>query len=130
MSDQDPKFVALKFNEAINRRDLEGLVALMTEDHLFIDSEGDTTRGRDEMRAGWRKFFSAFPDYRNFFTTICNRGDVVFLLGHSTCSEPTLDGPAIWTAVIRDSLVAEWRVYEDNLQTRRLLQLKPGNPFE
>lgn len=43
--------VALKFNENINRRDLDGLVKLMTSDHTFINSEGEVHEGREVMSA-------------------------------------------------------------------------------
>ena len=48
--------IALKFNEKINQRDLEGLVELMTDDHTFIDNSGDVTKGKDVMKEGWREF--------------------------------------------------------------------------
>ena len=38
-SDMDPfdtMMVALRFNEMINQRDLEGLLKLMTSDHTFV----------------------------------------------------------------------------------------------
>lgn len=33
----DSKTIALKFNECIGNTDIEGLVDLMTDDHVFID---------------------------------------------------------------------------------------------
>jgi ketosteroid isomerase-like protein len=38
--------VATGFNECINRRDLTGLAALMTEDHAFTSTTGATVRGK------------------------------------------------------------------------------------
>ena len=50
--------VVIDFNEAINRRDLDDLVALMTEDHRFVDPGGSTVAGRDACRVAqvveWR----------------------------------------------------------------------------
>ena len=40
------------------------------------------------------------------------------MIGHSECTEETLHGPAIWTAIIEDNLVAEWWVYEDIKEVR------------
>jgi ketosteroid isomerase-like protein len=112
---------ALAFNDAINRQDLDPLVALMTPDHLFVDSAGSETRGRDAMRAAWHGFFAAFPDYRNLARVWRIDGDAVLLVGRSECRESALAGPAIWKAVIRGSKVAEWRVYDDSSMTRREL---------
>jgi ketosteroid isomerase-like protein len=102
---------ALKFNEKINQRDLEGLTELMTDDHKFIDNFGEVTKGKDVMREGWRDFFGKYPDYRNVFTIVAVQDGVVVMVGHSTCSYKQLAGPNIWTARIRDDCVSEWRVY-------------------
>jgi hypothetical protein len=40
-----PNRVAAEFNEAINRRDLGALADLMTEDHTFVDSDGNVFAG-------------------------------------------------------------------------------------
>ncbi len=112
---------ALRFNEKINARDLLGLIELMTEDHTFIDIPGRVTKGRDAMMANWAKFFKEYPDYRNNFTVVEVKGNRVIMIGFSECSYDPLDGPAIWTAEIRDGLVAEWRVYEDTNDVRQQL---------
>jgi ketosteroid isomerase-like protein len=101
--------VALRFNEKINERDLDGLVKLMTDDHIFIDNSGEVGRN---MKEGWRRFFRDYPDYRNIFTSVAVKDNVVIMIGYSTCSnEPRLNGPNMWTAKARDGLVFEWRVY-------------------
>jgi ketosteroid isomerase-like protein len=105
----DVMMTALRFNEKINQRDLDGLVELMADDHVFIDNAGD----RDtNMQEGWRQFFAQYPDYRNVFTTVTVENDVVVMIGYSICSsEPKLDGPSMWTAKVRKGHVSEWRVY-------------------
>jgi ketosteroid isomerase-like protein len=125
----DPKLVTLLFNQAINARDLAGLVSRMTEDHRFIDIENHTVRGREAAERAWRGFFESFPDYRNVFETLTSRDDRVFVLGHSECSVEVLKGRAIWTALIRGECVAEWRVYADDEASRRILGLNPGSPL-
>jgi len=103
--------IALKFNEKINHRDLEGLAELMTDDHTFIDNSGDITKGKGVNKQGWRKFFEEYPDYRNIFTCVTVQSDVVVMVGYSTCSHKRLDGPNIWTAKVRSERISEWRVY-------------------
>ncbi len=115
--------IILAFNEMINNRDLEGLAAMMTEDHTFIDSSEEIHAGKDLMVAGWKDFFESYPDYRNHFSFLEIREDRVFVLGHSTCSHQSLDGPAIWTARVEANQVAEWRVYLDTDENRRALEL-------
>jgi ketosteroid isomerase-like protein len=105
----DAMMVALRFNEKINQRDLDGLMALMTDDHTFIDNAGDID---DNMKEGWRQFFEQYPDYRNVFTSVMVENNVVVMVGYSTCSnEPRLNGPSMWTAKVRGGRVSEWRVY-------------------
>jgi ketosteroid isomerase-like protein len=123
----DPKLVTLLFNDAINARDLERLVARMTDDHRFIDTENNVVEGRAAAERAWRGFFDSFPDYRNHFETLTHRGERVFVVGHSTCSFAALEGTAIWTAVIRADRVAEWRVYPDDDAIRRALGLREGS---
>ena len=123
MMEKDPKLIVLEFNHYINTRDIEGLASLMTEDHTFIDSSDEIFAGKDHMVPGWREFFELYPDYRNHFAILESRENQVFVFGHSTCSYKPLDGPAIWTAIIEDGLVAEWRVYLDNEENRKKLKL-------
>ncbi len=37
----------------------------MTDDHAFIDADGNVFRGRARVLDAWSGFFDAFPDYRN-----------------------------------------------------------------
>ena len=49
-----PKEVVTGFLERLDKRDIDGLAALMSEDHLFVDSLGNTVRD----------YFAMRPDYR------------------------------------------------------------------
>ncbi|HXZ80772.1 MAG TPA: nuclear transport factor 2 family protein [Terriglobales bacterium] len=40
----------LRFLELINEHNVDQLSAMMTEDHIFIDSLGQAVRGREKMR--------------------------------------------------------------------------------
>ncbi len=121
MDNSDLISTAIKFNEKINARDLTGLGEMMTEDHTFTDIPGEVNVGRDVMVPGWFSFFMEYPDYRNNFTLVEVKGELVVMVGFSECSYEPLDGPAIWTAKIRDGLVAEWRVYADKKEVRKEL---------
>jgi uncharacterized protein (TIGR02246 family) len=111
MDSFDIMMTALKFNEKINKQDLEGLAELMTDDHTFIDSSGDITKGKDAMKEGWRKFFEQFPDYRNVFKSVTVENNTVIVVGYSACSYKQLEGRNIWTAKVHSGRVSEWRVY-------------------
>ena len=123
MSGVDPQSVALRFNELINARDLDGLVACMSEHYTFIDALDSVETGKQHGIASWRAFFEQFPDYRNVFERVLSRGNLVVMAGYSTCSFGPLDGPALWTARVSAEKVEEWRVYDDTPQNRQLLGL-------
>ena len=60
-----------RFNEAIDRHDVDGVMASMTEDCVFENTcpppDGERYAGQDAVRSFWRRFFSSSPDSR--FTT-------------------------------------------------------------
>ncbi|WP_228386541.1 nuclear transport factor 2 family protein [Ornithinicoccus halotolerans] len=124
MQPHDPWHVVQQFNDCITAGDADGLAQLMTADHAFIDSAGTAWRGRQACAQTWSGFFAAFPGYRNVFTMAETRSESVVVRGYSVCSaEPALDGPAIWTAVVRGGKVAEWHVHEDTAEVRARLGL-------
>ena len=117
----DAASVVRRFNDAISAGDLNELGALMSADHVFIDSTGSRVVGRGACLDAWGKFFAAFPDYRNVFELLTLRDDEVLIVGRSSCSEPALAGPALWRAVVEDGRVREWLVADDTPASRRAL---------
>ena len=117
----DPRALTVTFNEHINNRDLDGLAMLMTDDHTFIDTAGHAIRGKSACLEAWRGFFKSFPDYRNVFERLVVEDTTVVVVGHSSCSDVRLDGPALWVAQASDDKLAEWRVYEDTPANRSML---------
>jgi len=121
MYKRDPKLSALLFNEHINNQNLKGLINLMTDDHVFIDILGKVHDREHMVTEGWQNFFDSFPDYRNIFTRVENQDNLVILIGFSVCSYDPLDGPAIWTATIRNDLLTKWQIFEDTKENREML---------
>ncbi len=121
MTTAEQEALVLQFNECINRRDRDGLAALLTGDHTFIDSAGHIIHGSEKVLQAWKGFFGAFPDYRNTFESLASKGDLISITGHSSCSDERLQGPVLWTARVRDGKITEWRVYNDTPENRRLL---------
>ncbi|WP_369269357.1 nuclear transport factor 2 family protein [Streptomyces sp. R11] len=118
--------VVQHFNAAINDHDLTELASLMTDDHTLVDIEGGTVIGKQACIEAWRGFFAAFADYRNVFTDLAVRDEVVSVSGYSLSSRPEFAGPALWSARVTGELVGEWRVYTDSPEARRELGLPPG----
>ncbi len=90
----------------------------MTEDHVFVDRENNTTRSKKAMLASWIRFFEMVPHYKNTFDRIQSKGDTAVILGSAYWSEENQHDPVIWTATVRDDLIAEWRIYDDTKENR------------
>jgi ketosteroid isomerase-like protein len=121
MNQASANTIVMSFNECITRRDIDGLSRLMTDDHVFIDAANNTISGKERCVEAWRRFFDAFPDYRNHFEHVSVAEDKAVIIGHSVCADTRLAGPALWTAKIAGELIAEWRVYDDTSANRALL---------
>ncbi len=125
-----PEATAKTFVQAINRQDVDGLSALMSPTHRFVDSLGNQVEGRDAMRKGWTAYFAMVPDYTLAIEETYALGPVVVMLGiaHGTCSknggllpQNRWQTPIAVRAHIDDGQVGEWRVYADNDPIRKLL---------
>ena len=126
----DPVDAVLRFLERINAHDVKGMVALMTADHLFVDSLGEQVTGREAMREAWTAYFFLFPDFSIHCAHMFRREDELALFGTAEGTyvarqtpprQSRWKMPAAWRAVVRDGLIAEWRVYADNEPVRRLM---------
>ena len=55
----------LRFNEALNRHDLAGMMSLMSEDCVFENTypapDGTVYRGKEAVRLFWQEFFQESP---------------------------------------------------------------------
>ena len=106
-----------------------GLSRLMSDDHVFADSQGERLVGKAAALDAWRSFIAQFPDYRNHFTEMTSDGNRVSIVGHSSCAYEALAGPALWSAIVVGEHVVEWRVRSDTPQNREMLGLgTPADP--
>ena len=124
-----PDAVALSFVDRINHGDVEGLAALMTEDHELRVFDEPTQHGRDTNTAGWRGYTEAFPTYLIHPHRFAVQGRQVAILGHTTGSHLGLPDTEeskltlIWIAVVEVGRVASWTLVEDTPQRRKELGL-------
>jgi hypothetical protein len=125
----EPLAVAQAFVDRINAQDVDGLAALMTQDHRFIDSLGQVVTGRETLRGGWRGYFSMVQGYRLVPEQWLCDGPTVVMLGTAggTYSPDGVTGrewscPAACRALVSGPLVEEWRVYADNEPLRQLMR--------
>ncbi|MDQ2947861.1 MAG: nuclear transport factor 2 family protein [Acidobacteriota bacterium] len=121
-----PVEVAVKFLSAINSRDPDKIAALMTEDHVFVDSLGHAIKHRDKVREAWKGYFGMCPDYRVDHEDLFADGHQVAIFGKAggTIRGQKWEIPAAWKAVVNGEQVHEWRVYADNKPVYEILNEK------
>ncbi len=129
-TDKLAEHTVLEFLDRINRHDADKLAELMTEDHVFIDSLGQSINGREKMRVGWRSYFEFCPDYWVAREQIFGKGDWVAVFGSAGGTiaaggalprENEWRSSAAWLAGVEESLVKQWRVYADNKSVYEIL---------
>src|SRR5262245_38759840 len=122
--------VALAFIRQINAHDVAALCDLMTGDHLFVDSLGARFQGKEPMRVGWTMYFDMVPDYEIVHDEVLSNGTTVvalglargtYAVGGKLLDENRWSAPGAWRAVVRDKLIAEWQVY-DNDPIRKIME--------
>lgn len=123
---------ALQFIEAINMGRLDEMAALMPEDHTFIDSEGNSTTGKQTMLEGWQGYFDMFPDYRMEIDEQLESGSLAVLLGRWTGTyrpgkileeKNRVGGPAAWRAIVEAGKIKIWQVYADHTRTWKVIEV-------
>ena len=115
--------IALEFIDRINSHDIPLLAEMITEDHLFIDAQGNQVRGRQPLERSWRACFEWFPDYSIRVDQAFANGNIAVVTGcatgtYSICGRLSRENrwktPSAWQSVMRNGKIAEWRVYADN----------------
>jgi SnoaL-like domain len=119
MTKLTPATAADEFNAQINAADLRALASMMSEDHRFIDTQGNVVSGKPACISAWSGFFRAFPGYRNRFVSYHDFDSTVLITGFSECpNHPELTGPAIWSVTVMADRLTEWRIYPDTVTNR------------
>lgn len=115
--------IILNFVDAINRADVDKIINIITEDHLFIDSQDNKLTGKENLRQAWIGYFTLFPDYRIEINEILKKDSLFCILGYASGTYKNLHDeensnhwriPAAWTAIIQENQIKCWQVYADN----------------
>ena len=106
------------FIAAINRQDVEGIYALMSDDHVFVDAHGNQMKGKDTMKEGWKGYFGWFPNYTIEVDQAFAQGDTISIFGSAQGNylnkpEAHFKIPAAWKVMVKKGKIAHWQVYAD-----------------
>jgi ketosteroid isomerase-like protein len=116
--------IVLEFVDAINEGDIDEICKLMSDDHLFIDSQDCRVAGKNTMKLGWIEYFKLFPDYKIDIEDIFEKSELVCLLGYASGTYRNLQNetksnhwriPAAWKAIVYKGQIKQWQVYADNI---------------
>jgi len=116
--------VVLRFTDAINNSDVERIIDLMTDDHVFVDSQGNKAKGKEFLKQAWTGYFELFPDYRIEIEETFEKDSIICMVGYASGTYKNLHNekntnhwriPAAWTAIVRDNKILQWQVYADNI---------------
>ena len=121
--------VAMAFVAKINAHDVDGLVALMTPGHLFIDALNSSFRGAEQIATAGNPILRVSGLRDRSDGRIRSRRQVAifgkargtFAANGKLARENFWEVPAAWRAVVKEGRVAEWQVYCDNEPARKIM---------
>ena len=111
--------LAVSFVDRINRRDLAGLSALMSESHRLEVFDETPLVGKQANLNAWRGYFDNYPHYVIHPCRIAEKHENVAILGHTTGSHLDLTDDdeskltLIWIATVSGGAVSRWQLIED-----------------
>ncbi len=118
------------FIDRINAHDVDGIYALMAEDHTLIDGLGQSVKGREAMRQAWLSYFAMIPDYWIKVDRLLEDETSVAVFGTAGGTVAT-DGrvdpanhwqiPAAWLADVGSSGITLWQVFADTGPVRETM---------
>ena len=113
MDNPTPVSLVRRFVGYVNAGDQDGVNALIAEDVLFTDIQGEVYQEKDFMA----NYMVNFPDYKIHINHVLQGGDGVAIVGQTSGSHvsPEIEENEIlvWIMELRGGLIAEWRVYAD-----------------
>jgi len=116
------KDTVLEFVQRINAHDVDGILDLMAEDYRFINSAGDTFRGKAFMRATWKAQFAQYPDFQIRVDRVVadEQGVAVFGMAIGTLTrggempeENHWEIPSAFLGIAQDGKMTHWQVFSD-----------------
>ena len=114
----------ISFIDCINRGDLDGLTALMADDHALLVLDEEPVIGRSANRDAWHGYFTAFPEYVVYPRQIVGSGGPVAVLGSTTGSHLGLPDAeefeldVVWLAEVVDGHLTRWQIADDTPELR------------
>jgi ketosteroid isomerase-like protein len=122
MGNDTIKAIAIRFVKAINDHNVDEIINLMSEDHIFIDALDNKSVGKKGMKDGWKGYYELFPDYQIEISDITENVSTIGLFGYASGTYKNLTNkldsnfwriPASWKAIVENNKIKHWQVYCD-----------------
>jgi hypothetical protein len=122
MRNESNKTIVNRFVKAINDHDVNEIVNLMSEDHVFIDAMDNKSVGKKGMKEAWEGYYELFPDYQIEISDITGNESLIGLFGYVNATYKNLTKefnsnfwrtPASWKAIVENNKIKHWQVYCD-----------------
>jgi ketosteroid isomerase-like protein len=122
MENDTNKAIAIRFVKAINDHNVDEIINLMSEDHIFIDAIDNKSVGKKGMKEGWKAYYELFPDYQIEISDITENVSTIGLFGYASATYKSLTNklnsnfwriPASWKAIVENNKIKHWQVYCD-----------------
>jgi len=122
MENDTNKAIAIRFVKAINDHDVNEIINLISDDHIFIDALDNKSVGKKVMKEGWKGYYELFPDYQIEISDITENVSTIGLFGYASATYKNLTNklnsnfwriPAAWKAIVENNKVKQWQVYCD-----------------
>lgn len=117
--------------DAINSKNLDALVSMMTPTHAFFVEGEPPTIGRENNRRAWRGYLTRFPGYRIHIDEAYAQADAWYLMGHTEGSHVPQEleltpSSVIWRAVLEGDRLLEWSIYPASEENRQRFGIPIG----
>jgi limonene-1,2-epoxide hydrolase len=131
---QSPLEIVEALTDAINRHDVDAIMRIVHDAHVFVDSLGNEIRGAAAVREAWEGYLALVPDYWVRIDHGVLAPEYVALFGAAGGTlavegklqpENWWETTAAWRVEIADGRIAKWQIYADYEPVRSRMKKRP-----
>jgi ketosteroid isomerase-like protein len=118
-------------HDAMNRRDLDGFLALMDDDveaHSLLAAVEGGYHGHNGIRRWWANTLDVFPDFRTQVDEISDLGDVIIvrfrISGHGIGSDASFEQSSCQVLEWRRKKLVRWRTFRSEAEALEAAGIK------
>lgn len=117
----DAKQLVKEFVADINNRDVKSMERKLSDQHVFVNSDGSEIDGKTRVVKSWKRFFEVSDTYSIKIGKIYVQENIVVFTGDASGffrkrneADKYSNVPTAWKAVIENDKIKEWRIFTDS----------------